>query len=239
MFGPYIDIYDLTRAVDDGATVPVYFEPRLIKVSLAQQITEDDLDRAADEGDPWSRRRRTCPDRKVRRRHQRGIRCATTTHSTCRRYRRTLGNPVEGDAAIYRIPGKALIVGATRDICARLYDEIVALKPDWHNGSESAGVVKVVTRGLRRIRNRSAGTCAATHRTRPSRNASKIPTTRCRSSSSKDMLLTGFDAPPLHTLYLDRPLKGALLMQTLARVNRTFRGKPAGLLVATHRSRRA
>ena len=126
-------------------------------------------------------------------------------------------------------PGKAFIVGATREICAHLYDEIIKLKPDWHNDAVDKGVIKVVYSG-------SAQDVmpVAKHVRRD-----KVIQKRLRDADDKlqivivkDMMLTGFDAPPLHTLYLDRPLKGALLMQTLARVNRTFRGKPDGLLVA-------
>ncbi|WP_292701443.1 type I restriction enzyme endonuclease domain-containing protein, partial [Microbacterium sp. 69-10] len=129
-------------------------------------------------------------------------------------------------------PGKALIVGGTREICANLYDAIIALRPDWHSDALDAGRIKVVY----------SGTAAdqppiSKHVRRDSANAAvkdrlKDPDDELELVIVKDMMLTGFDAPPLHTLYLDRPLKGALLMQTLARVNRTFRGKQDGLLVA-------
>ncbi len=129
-------------------------------------------------------------------------------------------------------PGKAFIVGATREICARLYDEIVTLRPEWHHDAVDKGVIKVVYSGS--VQDVMP---VAKHVRREGQN--KVIQKRLRDAEDelqivivKDMMLTGFDAPPLHTLYLDRPLKGALLMQTLARVNRTFRGKPDGLLVA-------
>src|SRR5699024_10932870 len=129
-------------------------------------------------------------------------------------------------------PGKALVVGATREICARLYEAIVTLRPDWHSEDLDAGKIEVVYSGT------PADTGAvAAHVRRHSANAVikkrlKDPDAELELVIVKDMMLTGYASPPLHTLYLDRPMRGALLMQTLARVNRTFRGKNAGLLVA-------
>jgi len=134
-------------------------------------------------------------------------------------------------------PGKALIVGATREICARLYEQIIELRPDWHSPDLHQGWIKVVYSG-----DASDTELIGRHVRRESENA--VIKERLRQVDDeleivivKDMMLTGYDSPPLHTLYLDRPLKGALLMQTLARVNRTFRQKNAGLLVVTRRWR--
>ncbi len=129
-------------------------------------------------------------------------------------------------------PGKAMIVGGTREICARLYDAIVALRPDWHADDARQGQDQ--GRLLRH-----AGRRRADRQPRPTDSENAAIKKRLKDVDDeleivivKDMMLTGYDSPPLHTLYLDRPLKGALLMQTLARVNRTFRGKEDGLLVA-------
>ena len=129
-------------------------------------------------------------------------------------------------------PGKAMIVCATREICANLYAAVVALRPGWHCDDLHKGVIKVVYSGTP-----SDTSPVVNHVRRDSQNA--VIKERLRDEDDeleivivKDMMLTGYDSPPLHTLYLDRPLKGALLMQTLARVNRTFRGKEDGLLVA-------
>jgi type I restriction enzyme R subunit len=129
-------------------------------------------------------------------------------------------------------PGKAMIVCATREICANLYSAIVALRPGWHSDDLDKGVIKVVYSGTP-----SDTSPVVDHVRRDSQNA--VIKERLREVDDeleivivKDMMLTGYDSPPLHTLYLDRPLKGALLMQTLARVNRTFRGKEDGPLVA-------
>ncbi|MBT2517661.1 type I restriction endonuclease subunit R [Streptomyces sp. ISL-90] len=232
VFGDYIDIYDLTRAVDDGATVPVYFEPRLIKVSFAEGTTEEDIDRAADEYtlglDDTERARMEASVAVVNAVYGSPERIETlakdlVTHWEERRARML---PFVGS------PGKALIVGGTREICARLHTAIVALKPDWHSDALDGGKIKVVYSG-----SAIDQPPVSDHVRRDSANAAikdrlKDASDELELVIVKDMMLTGFDAPPLHTLYLDRPLKGALLMQTLARVNRTFEGKEDGLLVA-------
>ncbi|WP_353848603.1 type I restriction enzyme endonuclease domain-containing protein [Cellulomonas sp.] len=138
-----------------------------------------------------------------------------------------------GTAETPFVPGKALVVGATREICARLYDALVERRPDWHSdeareGSPQGGLLGLGERHHARRPARATGL-----RQRGDQAAAEEPGRRfLEIVIVKDMMLTGFDSPPLHTLYLDRPLKGALLMQTLARVNRTFRGKQDGLLVA-------
>ncbi|MCH9731452.1 MAG: type I restriction endonuclease subunit R [Actinomycetia bacterium] len=232
VFGPDIDVYDLTRAVDDNATVPVYFEPRLIKVGFAEDVTEDDLDNAADEATVGL-------DDVERAQIEKSVAVINAVYGAPERLEALAGDIVahwesrsaEMDKFISS-PGKAFIVCATREICAELYEEIIRLRPGWHDDAIDKGAIKVVYSGspqdqglvAKHVR-RDAQTKAIQKRLRDADDALQIVIV-------KDMMLTGFDAPPLHTLYLDRPLKGALLMQTLARVNRTFRGKPSGLLVA-------
>jgi type I restriction enzyme R subunit len=232
VFGDYIDIYDLTRAVEDGATVPVYFEPRLIKVELAHHITEDQLDLAADEVtaglDDAERTRIEQSVAVVNAVYGAPARLATLAEDLVAHWeerRERMGSFVEA-------PGKALIVGGTREICANLYSAIVALRPDWHSSELDKGRIKVVYSGTP-----TDVPPVSDHVRRDSANATikarlKDVDDELEIVIVKDMMLTGYDSPPLHTLYLDRPLKGALLMQTLARVNRTFRGKADGLLVA-------
>ena len=232
VFGGYIDIYDLTRAVDDGATVPVYFEPRLIKVSFADGTTEEDIDRAADEYtlglDDTERARIEASVAVVNAVYGSPERIATLAQDLVSHWeeRRARMVPFVGS------PGKALIVGGTREICARLYAAIVELRPEWHSNALDAGKIKVIYSG-----SATDQPPISDHVRRDSANAAikdrlKDASDELELVIVKDMMLTGFDAPPLHTLYLDRPLKGALLMQTLARVNRTFEGKEDGLLVA-------
>ena len=232
VFGKVIDTYDLTRAVDDGATVPVYFEPRLISVKLAGEVSDDELDMAADEATVGL-------DEVERDRIEKSVAVINAVYGAPARLTALAADILkhweQRSAAMppfISSPGKAFIVGNTREICANLYDEIIKLRPDWHDNAVDKGVVKVVYSGSASDEGR-----VAEHVRREAQN--KVIQKRLKDADDplqivivKDMMLTGFDASPLHTLYLDRPLKGALLMQTLARVNRTFRGKPSGLLVA-------
>lgn len=231
VFGEYIDIYDLTRAVEDGATVPVYFEPRLIKVGLAKGVTEEELDLAADAATAGL-------DDAERTRIEQSVAVVNAVYGAPQRLTALAADIVnhwegrrEAIRPLISAPGKALIVGATREICARLYEQIIELRPDWHSPDLHQGRIKVVYSG-----DASDTELIGRHVRRESENA--VIKERLRQVDDeleivivKDMMLTGYDSPPLHTLYLDRPLKGALLMQTLARVNRTFRQKNAGLLV--------
>ncbi|UXN21165.1 type I restriction endonuclease subunit R [Curtobacterium flaccumfaciens] len=232
VFGSVIDTYDLTRAVTDGATVPVYFEPRLISVKLAGEVAEDDVDAAAEEVV-------TGLDQVERERIEKSVAVINAMYGAPARLdslaKDILGHWEKRSEAMHPFiesPGKAFIVGATREICANLYEEIIKLRPEWHDDAVDKGVIKVIYSG-----SASDKGVVAKHVRREALN--KVIQKRLKDAHDplqivivKDMMLTGFDAPPLHTLYLDRPLKGALLMQTLARVNRTFRGKCDGLLVA-------
>lgn len=232
VFGDYIDIYDLSRAVEDGATVPVYFEPRLIKVGLSEGVTEEDLDQSADELtlglDDTERARIEASVAVVNAVYGAPQRIAALAEDLVAHWE----NRRERMLKFIEAPGKAMIVGGTREICANLYAAIVALRPDWHSDDLSKGKIKVVYSG-----DATDVPPVSDHVRRDSLNAQvkerlKDVDDELELVIVKDMMLTGYDSPPLHTLYLDRPLKGALLMQTLARVNRTFRGKEDGLLVA-------
>ncbi len=232
VFGEVIDTYDLTQAVEDGATVQVYFEPRLVSVKLARDVTAEDLDTAADEAS-------TGLDEIERERIEKSVAVINAVYGAPARVSALADDLIDhwekrSDAVrpFLESPGKAFIVGATREICARLYEEIVARRPEWHDEAVDKGVIKVVYSG-----GATDTGIVSRHVRRAAQN--KVIQKRLKDAEDplqivivKDMMLTGFDAPPLHTLYLDRPLQGALLMQTLARVNRTFRGKPDGLLVA-------
>jgi type I restriction enzyme R subunit len=231
VFGDYIDVYDLSRAVEDGATVPVYFEPRLIKVGLADNVTEEILDRAADEATLGL-------DDTERARIEASVAVVNAVYGAPQRIAALAADLAHWENRRARMhkfveaPGKAMIVGGTREICAKLYKAIVELRPDWHSDDLGKGKIKVVYSG-----NATDVPPVSNHVRRDSLNAQikerlKDVDDELELVIVKDMMLTGYDSPPLHTLYLDRPLKGALLMQTLARVNRTFRGKEDGLLVA-------
>lgn len=232
VFGADIDVYDLRRAVEDNATVPVYFEPRLIQLARLDGLDDDAIDDAAEEASIGL-------DDADKQRLQQSVAVLEALYGAPERLR-TLAEDVvqhweqrrENMRTQIEGPGKAMIVTATRSIAARLYDEIVALRPDWHDDSDAKGKIKVIYTA-----SPSDPEQITAHMRRPSAIAAvkqrvKDPGDELEIVIVKDMMLTGFDAPALHTLYLDRSIKGALLMQTLARVNRTFRGKQDGLLVA-------
>ena len=212
--------------------MPVYFEPRLIKVGLASDVTEETLDEAADEATVGL-------DDTERARIEASVAVVNAVYGAPERIAALAQDLVthwENRSALMTkfidAPGKAMIVGGTREICANLYTAIIALRPAWHSDDLDKGAIKVVYSG-----SASYVPPVSDHVRRDSANA--VIKERLKNVDDelqlvivKDMMLTGYDSPPLHTLYLDRPLKGALLMQTLARVNRTFRGKEDGLLVA-------
>jgi type I restriction enzyme R subunit len=232
VFGDYIDVYDLTRAVEDGATVPVYFEPRLIRVALADGVSAEQLDSAADELTEGL-------DQAARDKVEQGVAVVNAVYGAPERLAALAEDLVahweqrsEHLRPFISSRGKALIVGGTREICANLYTAITALRPDWHSDELTKGRIKVVYSGT------PSDTPPVVEHVR-SGSQNKVIKERLKDAADelelvivKDMMLTGYDSPPLHTLYLDRPLKGALLMQTLARVNRTYLGKQDGLLVA-------
>ena len=232
VFGEYIDIYDLVRAVDDGATVRVIFEPRLPEVKVAAEVTDAEIDGAADAAVVGL-------DDIERRRIEQEVTVLNALYGAPERLKKVAKDLVghwKNRRAIMNEyiggNGKALIVCATREIAANLYTEIVALEPDWESDALDQGVIKVVYSG-------SAKDPQPIQRHVRRESQNKTITNRLKDQDDplelvivQNMLLTGFDAPPLHTLYLDRPIQGALLMQTLARVNRTFAGKQDGLVVA-------
>ena len=232
VFGGEIDVYDMNRAVTDGAVVPVYFEPRLIPLERIQGITDEDIDEAATDilADI---------DEEDREKAQRSVAVLNTIYGSEQRlttlaedFIRHWEDRRENMRQFIGAPGKAMIVVQTRDIAANLYERIIALRPEWHSDNDLDGKIKVIYSG---------STSDPAHLQKHIRNQSRMDAIKDRMKDPDDeleiaivqgMMLTGFDAPPLHTLYLDRPLKSALLMQTLARVNRKFRQKESGLLVA-------
>jgi type I restriction enzyme R subunit len=232
VFGDYIElIYDLTQAVEDGATVPVFYESRLIKLSLPQDVRPEDIDEQADELTAGL-------DDSERERIQQRVAAMNAVYGAPDRVRQLSEDVVghwERRSAEMRkfigVPGKGMIVCATRDICAELYERIIRLKPDWGTDDIATGKVKVVYTG-----DATDPAHLQKHIRRPAQNKviqkrAKDPDDELELLIVQSMLLTGFDSPPLHTIYIDKPMRGAALMQALARVNRTFRGKEDGLLV--------
>jgi type I restriction enzyme R subunit len=224
VFGDYIDIYDIQRAVDDQATVPIYYESRLAKLDLKEDekphVDEDFED--ATEGEEVARKERL----KTKWAQVEAV------VGTDRRLQMVAEDLVEHfENRLEAMEGKAMVVCMSRRICVDLYNEIVKLRPEWHSDSDETGAIKVVMTGSasdpadwqQHIRNKRRREAMAL-RFKDSADPFRIVIVR-------DMWLTGFDAPSLHTMYVDKPLRGHTLMQAIARVNRVFRDKPGGLVV--------
>ncbi len=224
VFGNHISIYDIQRAVVDGATVPIYYESRLARLSLkGTEQPKIDLDfEEATEGEEVERKE------KLKSRWAQ-LEAVVGSESRVAVVARDMVEHFENRAAI--MEGKAMIVAMSRRIAVELYNAIVALRPDWASDEDAEGVLKVVMTGSAsdplewqiHIRNKSRREALAKRFRDPS-DTFKVVIVR-------DMWLTGFDAPSLHTMYIDKPMRGHGLMQAIARVNRVFKDKPGGLVV--------
>ncbi len=224
VFGDYIDVYDLTRAVEDGATVRIYYESRLAKIELSESDLAA-LDDLADE---------------ITESVEENV--ATAAKSRWSRLEAIVGAEARLDLVARDIVehwekrrnsqfGKGMIVTMSRRIAVRLYEKIVELRPDWHSDDPAQGKIKVVMTG-------SAADPAEFQPHIHSKDERKALKLRAKNPDDplelvivRDMWLTGFDSPSMHTMYVDKTMQGAALMQAIARVNRTFRDKPGGLIV--------
>jgi type I restriction enzyme R subunit len=224
VFGDYISVYDIQRAVQDGATVPIYYESRLAKLAL-QESERPKIDpdfEEATEGEEVERKERL----KTKWAQLEAVVGAE------KRLRLVAQDMVEHfEKRLEALDGKAMVVCMSRRICVELYRELVRLRPAWHHEDDDRGTLKVVMTG-------SASDPADWQRhirTKPRRealaNRFRDPADPLRIVLVRDMWLTGFDAPSLHTMYVDKPMRGHGLMQAIARVNRVFRDKPGGLVV--------
>ncbi|WP_245699278.1 type I restriction endonuclease subunit R [Rhodospira trueperi] len=226
VFGEYIDVYDISRAVEDGATVPIYYESRLARIELDEdekpKIDAEIADIAGDEAEPEQERLK---------RKWTSVEAVVGAEKRLAMVAQDLVAHFEDRVAA--LDGKAMIVCMSRRICVRLYDEIVKIRPDWHSDDDKAGVVKVVMTGAASNPEdwqRHIGKRPKARREMMAKRA-KDPNDPLRLVIVRDMWLTGFDAPSMHTMYIDKPMRGHGLMQAIARVNRVFRDKPAGLVV--------
>jgi type I restriction enzyme R subunit len=224
VFGDYISIYDIQRAVQDGATVPIYYESRLAKLDLPEELKPkiDEEFEEVTEGEELERKEKL----KTKWAQLEAIVGAE------KRLRLVAQDIVEHfERRLEAMDGKAMIVCMSRRICVALYDEIVRLRPEWHHEDDDQGALKVVMTGSAsdppdwqdHIRNKPRREALA--------NRFRDPNDPFKLVIVRDMWLTGFDAPSLHTMYLDKPMRGHGLMQAIARVNRVFRDKPGGLVV--------
>lgn len=224
VFGDYISVYDIQRAVVDGATVPIYYESRLAKLELkeSERPKIDPEFEEATEGEEVERKERL----KTR---WAQLEAVVGSENRIKLIARDLVEHYENRLSV--LDGKAMVVCMSRRICVELYREITALRPEWHSDEDDKGQIKVVMTGSvtdrldwqPHIRNKPRREVLA-GRFRDPGDKFKIVLVR-------DMWLTGFDAPSLHTMYIDKPMRGHGLMQAIARVNRVFKDKPGGLVV--------
>jgi type I restriction enzyme R subunit len=224
IFGKYIDIYDIKRAVEDRATVPIFYEARLARLRLKDEerphldpefdeITEDEEEAAREKlKTKWA--------------------AVEKLVGAAPRLKEVARDLVEHfDKRYEAMPGKAMIVCMSRRICVDLYDQIIKLKPEWHSADDARGRIKIVMTGSAddpetyrpHVRNKGAARAMAKRFKNPQDELTLVIV--------RDMWLTGFDAPCVHTMYVDKPMGGHNLMQAIARVNRVFKDKPGGLVV--------
>jgi type I restriction enzyme R subunit len=224
VFGDYIDKYDILRAVEDGATVPIYYESRLAKLELeeSEKPKIDPEFEEITEGEEESQKQRL-------RSKWAALEAMVGTERRIDLVARDLVAHFEKRLEV--LDGKAMLVCMSRRICVDMYNAIVALRPAWHSPDDACGRIKIVMSGSAsdnpswqpHIRPKSVREDLA--------RRFKNPDDELQIVIVRDMWLTGFDCPPMHSMYVDKPMSGHNLMQAIARVNRVFRDKPGGLVV--------
>ena len=225
VFGGYVSIYDIQDAVDDGATVPIYYESRLAKLDLNHDeiaALSDQVDEVVEDEEDITSREKTKGE---------WSRLEKLVGATPRLSQVAADLVDHFESRNASMDGKAMIVAMSRDICAHLYNEIIALRPQWHSDDPEKGAIKIVMTGgasdkpllQPHIYNKKTKK-RLEKRFKDANDPLKLVIVR-------DMWLTGFDAPCCHTMYVDKPMKGHNLMQAIARVNRVFKNKPGGLVV--------
>ena len=223
VFGNYVDVYDIAQAVEDGATVCIFYESRLAKVELSEEgrkligaldkeLETEELDEVQQAKAKWTQ-----------------LEALIGSKSRIKNIAKDIVAHFEHRQEVFE--GKAMIVAISRRIAVELYDAIVALRPQWHSDDLAKGAIKVVMTSAS-----SDGASIAKHHTtkeqrRKLADRMKDPDDELKLVIVRDMWLTGFDAPCLHTLYIDKPMQGHNLMQAIARVNRVYKDKPGGLVV--------
>jgi len=224
VFGDYIHIYDMQQAREDGATVAIYYESRLAKLGLkAEDLTQidDEVDEIAeDQADDQQARLKTrwAALEKVVGAEPRVAAVAADL----------VGHFDDRQKAM---AGKAMVVAMSREICVHLYNEIIRLRPDWHDDDPEKGAIKVVMTGSASDKAHLRPHVYSKQVRKRLEHRFKDPSDPLQVVIVRDMWLTGFDAPCVHTMYVDKPMKGHNLMQAIARVNRVFKDKQGGLVV--------
>ena len=224
VFGDYIHIYDMQQAREDGATVAIYFESRLARLSLKQE----DLPQIDDEVDELAEDEEESQQAKLKSRWAALEKVVGAEPRIARVAADLVAHFEERSKAQ---SGKAMVVAMSREICVHLYDAIVALRPDWHDDDAEKGAIKIVMTGSASDRALLQPHIYSARVKKRLEKRFKAPGDPLRLVIVRDMWLTGFDAPCMHTLYIDKPMKGHNLMQAIARVNRVFKDKQGGLVV--------
>ena len=224
VFGDYISVYDIQRAVEDGATVPIYYESRLARLALAEEEKphiDPDFEEATEGEEIDKKEKLKTKWAQLEAVVGAGNRVRTIAQDIVDHF----------EARLEALDGKAMIVCMSRRICVDLFNAIQAIRPDWCSEEDTSGSLKVVMTGAasdppewqQHIRNKA--------RREELANRFRDPKDPFRMVIVRDMWLTGFDAPSLHTMYVDKPMRGHGLMQAIARVNRVYKDKPGGLVV--------
>ncbi|MDD4274225.1 MAG: type I restriction endonuclease subunit R [Desulfobacter postgatei] len=224
VFGNYVDVYDIAQAVEDGATVRIFYESRLAKIFLSEEgkklvaeldeeLNQEDLTETQKAKAKWTQ-----------------LEALVGSDNRVKQVARDIVDHFETRQEVFP-EGKAMVVAMSRRIAADLYKEIIKIRPEWHSGDLKQGKIKVVMTSAS-----SDGPEIARHHTtkdqrRVLADRMKDPEDGLRLVIVRDMWLTGFDVPSMHTLYIDKPMKGHNLMQAIARVNRVYKDKPGGLVV--------
>ncbi|UPK70962.1 type I restriction endonuclease subunit R [Chitinophaga filiformis] len=223
VFGNYVDIYDIAQAVEDGATVRIFYESRLAKVNLSEEGKKlvDELDEDLDQEDLSQTQKAKAKWTQLE--------ALIGSQNRLNNIANDIINHFEQRQSVFE--GKGMIVSMSRRIAAELYSAIIKLRPEWHSEDLNKGVIKVVMTS-----SSSDGPEISKHHTtkeqrRRLAERMKEPDDELKLVIVRDMWLTGFDAPSMHTLYIDKPMKGHNLMQAIARVNRVYKDKPGGLIV--------
>lgn len=224
VFGDYISVYDMQQAKEDGATVAIYYESRLAKLRLKDEdlpSIDDEVDELAEDEEEDAQSKLKSRWAALEKVVGAGPRVASVATDLVAHF----------EERSKAQTGKAMVVAMSRDICVHLYDEIVKLRPDWHDTDPEMGAIKVVMTGSASDKALLRPHIYNGQVKKRLEKRFKDPSDPLRLVIVRDMWLTGFDAPCVHTLYVDKPMKGHNLMQAIARVNRVFKDKQGGLVV--------
>jgi type I restriction enzyme R subunit len=224
VFGDYVHIYDIEQAVKDGATVPVYYESRLVKLDLKPEETPhidvqvEELAEDEEDSETSARYRKWAALEKI-----------VAAQPRVAKVAKDLVGHFEARAQVEF--GKAMVVAMSREACVQLYDEIVKLRPHWHDEDPTKGAIKIVMTGSSSDKPHIREHVYSKETRKGLEKRFKDENDPLQLVIVRDMWLTGFDAPVVNTLYVDKPMKGHNLMQAIARANRVFKDKPGGLVV--------